>query len=28
MHGVNLDILGRASRDHDVYGDSRLPELE
>jgi 3-dehydroquinate dehydratase-2 len=26
MHGVNLDMLG--SRDHDVYGDFTLPELE
>jgi 3-dehydroquinate dehydratase-2 len=26
MHGVNLDMLGR--RDHDIYGDFSLPELE
>jgi 3-dehydroquinate dehydratase-2 len=26
MHGVNLDMLG--SRDHDIYGDFTLPELE
>jgi 3-dehydroquinate dehydratase II len=26
MHGVNLDMLGR--RDHDIYGDFTLPELE
>jgi 3-dehydroquinate dehydratase-2 len=26
MHGVNLDMLG--SRDHDIYGDFSLPELE
>ena len=26
MHGVNLDMLG--SRDHDIYGDLTLPELE
>ncbi len=26
MHGVNLDMLG--SRDHEVYGDFTLPELE
>jgi len=26
MHGVNLDMLG--SRDHDIYGDFTLTELE
>ena len=26
IHGVNLDMLG--SRDHDIYGDFTLPELE
>jgi 3-dehydroquinate dehydratase II len=26
MHGVNLDMLGR--RDHDIYGDFTLSELE
>ena len=26
MHGVNLNMLGR--RDHDIYGDFSLPELE
>jgi 3-dehydroquinate dehydratase II len=26
MHGVNLDMLGR--RDHDIYGDFTLTELE
>jgi len=26
MHGVNLDMLGR--RDHGIYGDFSLPELE
>jgi 3-dehydroquinate dehydratase-2 len=26
MHGVNLDMLG--TRDHDIYGDFTLPELE
>src|SRR6266498_1847861 len=26
MHGVNLDMLGR--RDHDIYGEFTLPELE
>jgi 3-dehydroquinate dehydratase-2 len=26
LHGVNLDMLG--SRDHDIYGDFTLPELE
>jgi 3-dehydroquinate dehydratase-2 len=26
MHGANLDMLGR--RDHDIYGDFTLPELE
>jgi 3-dehydroquinate dehydratase-2 len=26
LHGVNLDMLGR--RDHDIYGDFTLPELE
>jgi 3-dehydroquinate dehydratase-2 len=26
MHGVNLDMLGR--RDHDIYGDFTLSQLE
>jgi 3-dehydroquinate dehydratase II len=26
LHGVNFDMLG--SRDHDIYGDFTLPELE